>query len=236
MQKVSDAIILAGGKGKRMRSVTQDRIPKSLTKIQNRSILSWELDWLAHEGVSHVILATGHLSEEIEKEIGGEFQSKFGKIDISYSPEKEKLGSGGAIKLASNKVTSQRAYVINGDILCNSSLEPMQKIHFDENSKATMFLVKMRSPYGVVLFNENLITEFKEKPLLDVYIHGGVDIVESDEFQRFPDKGQMEETIFVDFVKDNAFAAYKAPEADFWMSIDSEKDYDIATNDWPGIE
>ncbi|MCE7734606.1 MAG: nucleotidyltransferase family protein [Candidatus Heimdallarchaeota archaeon] len=235
MQKVSEAIILAGGKGKRMRTVTQDRIPKSLTIIQNRSILSWELDWLAREGVSHVILATGHLSEEIVKEIGAEYQSKFGKIDISISEEKGKLGSGGAVKLASTKIGSDRSYIVNGDILCNSSLEPMQKIHTVENASATMFLVKMRSPYGVVLSKQNRIIEFKEKPLLDVYIHGGIDIVEVEEFNRFPTKGQMEDTIFVEFVKEDGFASYNAPESEFWISIDSEKDYDNANNDWPGI-
>lgn len=235
MQKVSEAIILAGGKGKRMRTVTQDRIPKSLTIIQNRPILYWELDWLAREGVTHAILATGHLSEEIEKDVGVEYQSKFGKIDISISLEKEKLGSGGAVKLASSKISSDRAYIINGDILCNSSLEPMQKIHSVENANATMFLTKMRSPYGVVLSSQNKITEFKEKPLLDVYIHGGIDIIEVEQFNRFPNKGQMEDTIFIDFVNENAFASYKAPESNFWMSIDSEKDFDTANNDWPGI-
>ncbi|MHA2097419.1 MAG: sugar phosphate nucleotidyltransferase, partial [Candidatus Kariarchaeaceae archaeon] len=61
MQEISEAIILSGGEGKRMRSITEDKIPKSLTQIQEQSILDWELTWLAREGISHVILATGHL-------------------------------------------------------------------------------------------------------------------------------------------------------------------------------
>jgi NDP-sugar pyrophosphorylase family protein len=235
MHEISEAIILSGGKGIRMRSVTADKIPKSLTKIQNRSILDWELTWLAREGVSHVILATGHLSDVIEKTIGNEFETNYGKVDISYSVEREKLGSGGAIKLASSKISTERSYIVNGDILSNSSLSDMKKLHHEANAYATMFLVKMRSPYGVVVSKDELITEFKEKPLLDVYIHGGVDIVETDQFSRFPDRGQMEDTIFVKFVDEKKFAAYKVDENDFWMSIDSEKDYDTANDTWLGV-
>ncbi|MHA2031953.1 MAG: nucleotidyltransferase family protein [Candidatus Kariarchaeaceae archaeon] len=235
MQEISEAIILSGGEGKRMRSITEDKIPKSLTQIQEQSILDWELTWLAREGISHVILATGHLSDVIEKTIGNEFETKYGKIDISYSVEREKLGSGGAIKLASAMVVSDRCFIVNGDILSNSSLDTMKKIHFTNEVFATMLLVKMRSPYGVVISDANLITEFKEKPLLNVYIHGGVDIVETEQFSRFPDKGQMEDTIFVEFVKEKKFAAYKVDEVDFWMSIDGEKDYEVANKTWPGI-
>ncbi len=232
---VSEAIILAGGKGKRMRSITQDKIPKSLTLIQSHSILEWELIWLAREKVSHVILATGHLSDVIEKKMGNEYSCEFGKVDLTFSREKEKLGSGGAVKLASEKLSTNQSYLVNGDILSDARLEKMKSLHFSNDVHATMYLTKMRSPYGVVQFENNLITEFKEKPLLDVYIHGGIDIISSDQFNRFPERGQMEDTIFVEFANENKFGAYKAKEEDFWMSIDSEKDYDIANSNWTGV-
>ena len=232
---VSEAIILAGGKGKRMRSITQDKIPKSLTLIQSQSILEWELKWLARENVSHVILATGHLSHVIEDHMGTEYSCDFGKIDLTYSPEKEKLGSGGAVKLAAEQLSTNHSYLVNGDILSNAKLEDMKSLHFASDVYGTMYLTKMRSPYGVVNYKKNLITEFKEKPLLDVFIHGGIDIIQSDQFDRFPDRGQMEDTIFVEFAEENKFAAYRAKEVDFWMSIDSEKDYDNANTNWLGI-
>ena len=131
---VSEAIILAGGKGKRMRSITEDKIPKSLTMIQSKSILEWELIWLAREKVTHVILATGHLSYVIEKQMGNEYSCNFGKIDLTYSREKEKLGSGGAVKLASEQLTTDFSYLVNGDILSNANLENMM----DEVSKQDM--------------------------------------------------------------------------------------------------
>ena len=233
---VSEAIILAGGKGKRMRSITQDKIPKSLTLIQAKSILEWELIWLARENVSHVILATGHLSDVIEKQMGNEFSCDFGKVDLTFSREKEKLGSGGAVKLASELLTTSQTYLVNGDILSNARLEEMKLLHSAVDVYATMYLTKMRSPYGVVDYKDNLISEFKEKPLLDVFIHGGIDIIESDQFIRFPDRGQMEDTIFVEFANERKFGAYQANDNDFWMSIDSEKDYDTANTNWAGID
>ena len=233
---VSEAIILSGGKGKRLRSITMDEIPKGLARVKDKTILEWEIEWLAREGVNHVILALGHLANIIVEKLGNKINTKYNSVDISYSVEKEKLGSGGAVKQAASFVNGDKFLIINGDILTNSSLDSMNDLHVETNALATMFLIKMRSPYGVVTYNDKLITQFLEKPLLDVYIHGGVDIIEKSMVHRFPDKGQMEETIFLDLVKENRFAAYRAGDHVFWNSIDSEKDFDNANLSWPGLE
>ncbi|MHA2091609.1 MAG: nucleotidyltransferase family protein, partial [Candidatus Kariarchaeaceae archaeon] len=147
-----------------------------------------------------------------------------------------KLGSGGAFKLASEQISSSRCYVINGDIMCNSNLTDMVTLHNESKALATMFLVPMRSPYGVVEVKNSFITKFVEKPLLpSVHIHGGINIIEQKIFGRFPDKGQMEDTIFVELAAENKFAAYIGDKNAFWDSIDSEKDFENANINWPGI-
>ena len=234
--ELKEAIILAGGKGKRMRSVTMDKFPKGLTPIQDIPILNWEIEWLAREGINHVVLAVGYLHEMIKDSIGNKIDTKFGSVDIDYSIEKSKLGSGGAIKLATSLVSSENILIMNGDLLLNSDLNDMKAIHHQAGINATMLLIKMRSPYGVVISDgKNNITNFVEKPLLDVYIHGGVDIVNKETLNRFPKEGQMEETIFIDLVNEGTFKCFKAPTSDFWMSIDSEKDYETANKNWKGL-
>ena len=235
MSNLSEAVILCGGKGKRLRSVTLNEIPKVLVPIQNKSILTWELDWLLREGIDHVILAVGHLGDNIKKQFGSEYSSDFGSMSIDYSFEKEKLGSGGAFKQASQQIGSKKCLVFNGDVITNSSLLDMLALHNSTNALATMYLVRMRSPYGVVETSDSFITKFQEKPLLNHYIHGGIDIIESTLFERFPDKGQMEDTIFVDIANEGKFAGYKAKENEYWQSIDSEKDFDVANNNWMGL-
>ncbi len=232
---LTDAIILVGGKGTRLRSVTNNEIPKPLVKIQNKPILCWELDLLIKEGFSKAILAVGHLGNVIEQEMGNSYSNDHGQIDIKYSYEEEKVGSGGAVKLASRYVTGEQVLVMNGDILTSANLEPMIALHNELKVKGTMLGVNMTSPYGIVHHENNLITKFEEKPRLDVPIHAGIDIFDSSILPRFPDKGQMEETIFLELVKEKQFAFYLLSNDVFWMSIDTQKDYDAANSLWKGL-
>lgn len=230
-----EAIILAGGKGTRLRSVTMNAIPKGLTPIQDKPILVWELEWLAREGINSAILATGHLSEEIEKALGNQVETPFGTVDIQYSVEREKLGSGGAARLASALVSEPQVLILNGDVITTAPLEPLFTLHHEKKVLGTMLGVNMLSPYGVIYHKDNLITKYEEKPRLDVPIHGGVDLFETEVLSRFPEKGQMEETIFLDLVKEKQFAFHLISNDEFWMSIDTQKDFEAANQSWPGL-
>ncbi len=233
---VKEAVILSGVSGTRLRSVTQNKIPKPMTKIKGISILEWQLQWLSREGVSHTILAVSHLHEKIKSFFGSLYSSKFGDIDISYSVEKEKLGTGGAFKLASNLLVGNECFILNGDVLCDSKLSEMVQIHFSNNANATMMLVNMTSPYGIVSKNEHgMITGFLEKPRLKLQINGGLCIINRELFERCPDKGQLEDTIYVDMTQNQKFYSFSLPNENFWMSIDTEKDYIMANESWNGV-
>ena len=234
--KVKEAVILSGGSGTRLRSVTQNQIPKGMTKIKGLSILEWQLQWLSREGVSHTVFAVGHLFEYIKSYFGSSYSSKYGEIDISYSIEKEKLGTGGAFKATKNLLSENDIYVLNGDIMCNAHLTKMKHIHFNNNANATMMVYNMISPYGIVKINDkNLIYDFVEKPQLDIPINAGLSIISKDIIDRFPDKGQMETTIFRELTNERKFYSYLIPNDNFWMSIDTEKDYIMANESWNGV-
>ena len=233
---VKEAVILSGGSGTRLRSVTQNKIPKAMTKIKGISILEWQLQWLSREGVIHVVLAIGHLSDQIQSFIGDSYSSKYGDIKISYSVETEKLGTGGAFKQASNLLIDNQCYILNGDVLCDSNLSDMVQIHFSNNANATMMLVNMTSPYGIVSKNEHgIINGFLEKPRLKLQINGGLCIMTRELFERCPDKGQLEDTIYVDMTQNQKFYSFSLPNENFWMSVDTEKDYIMANESWNGV-
>jgi len=228
-----DAIILCGGLGTRIRTVTNNSYPKAMIKIKGKTILEWELTWLRKHNIQHAILAVRHLAEYIEENFGNVYETQHGTIDISYSKEKEKLGSGGAVRLASQYVSTDLTLIMNGDILTNFNLSDMVKLHHQLNRPATMALAKMRSPYGIVEVDENsCIIRFREKPLLEHWIHAGVDIVLTDLLASFPEKGQMENTIFVELAEKKQFSAYKIPVESYWRSIDTPKDFKEAEAEW----
>ena len=228
-----EAIILSGGKGKRLRSVTMDQIPKGLVKIKGKPILEWQLIWLRKYGVKKVIFALGYLAEKVQEYFGEQYESPWGSIDLEYSIEKEKLGSGGAVKLASPLVTSSEVFILNGDVLTNMNLQELVAFHHEKKAIATMGLVKMRSPFGVIKVEDGVITEFVEKPILPVWIHSGVDLFSTELLSRFPDKGQMEDTIFVELSKNRQFMGYEAPDSIYWLAIDTQKEYESANKNFP---
>ena len=231
-----DAIILCGGLGTRIRTVTKDSYPKTMVQIAGKTILEWEMNWLKKHGVNHVILAVRHLAAYIEEQFGNTYETDFGDISVSYSREQEKLGSGGAVKLAKDFVTSSDVLIMNGDIITNFNLKSMIEKYNQDNKKGSIAIAKMRSPFGIVETKDNDdILAFKEKPILDHWIHAGVDIFSDDVLNRFPERGQMEETIFVELTEENQLKAFRIDSKYFWRSIDNPKDLQETEREWNGL-
>lgn len=229
---ITEVIILCGGRGRRLTSVTKNKIPKPLVKIQDKSILEWQLEYLRKYGVKRAVLATGYLSDLIQTSLGDSLQTKYGEIEIDYSIEKKKLGSGGAVKKAGNLISSKDIIVMNGDILTNADLSPLIKTHESLEIAVTMLLVNMTSPYGIAKVHNHYVIDFLEKPKLDIPIHAGIDIISTDKIQEFPDNGQMEETIFIELAKKRQLGYYLISDNEYWISIETEKDYNKANEEW----
>ena len=110
IEAVSEAVILAGGLGTRLRSVVPD-LPKSMAQIAGRPFLSYVLEWLELNGVRRVILAVGYRREAIREYFG----SRHGAVELCYSIEEEPLGTGGALRQALREVHSRYVLALNGD-------------------------------------------------------------------------------------------------------------------------
>jgi len=111
------AVILAGGLGTRLRSVVADR-PKVLAEVDGVAFVFHLLEQLAGAGVKHVVLATGHLGDQVRDVVGG----GYGPLEIEYAQEPTPLGTGGAIRRALPLVRSQAVLVLNGDSYCELDL------------------------------------------------------------------------------------------------------------------
>src|SRR4051794_12230870 len=105
-----EAIILAGGQGTRLRSVLGGT-PKPMAPIAGRPFLAFLLDYLAKQSFSRVILSVGYLREQIVDFFGDHYNT----LDLTYAPEQEPLGTGGAIRLALSHAREEEVFVLNGD-------------------------------------------------------------------------------------------------------------------------
>lgn len=232
-----DAVILCGGLGTRIRTVTKDSYPKAMIQLVGKTILEWEMSWLKKHGIDHAILAVRYLAAYIEEQYGSTFETNYGDISVSYSKERDKLGSGGAVKHAMDFISSSDVIIMNGDIITNFNLGDMIKKYKRDNKHGSIAVAKMRSPFGIVETNEKEdILEFREKPILNHWIHAGVDIFSAEVLNRFPVKGQMEETIFVELAEENQLKAFKIDDCYFWRSIDNPKDVLETEKEWKGLD
>lgn len=162
MEKL-DAIILAGGKGTRLRSVVSD-IPKPLAPINGKPFLDILLSQLDGSGCANkVVLAVGYKSEIV---IDRYKDCKEYKFKILFSLEKELLGTGGAIKKAMQLTKSEDVLVLNGDSYAEVDIRDAIKYHIENNASMTVVLKEVDNVgrFGSVkLDGENRITAFEEK-------------------------------------------------------------------------
>jgi MurNAc alpha-1-phosphate uridylyltransferase len=128
------AMILAAGRGNRMRPLT-DRVPKPLLEAGSRPLIQYHIERLAAAGIRDIVINHAHLGEQIEATLGD--GSRFG-VRIRYSPEHTALETGGGIFKALPLLGPEPFLVINGDIW--SDLEPAG-LHLRETDLAHLVLV-----------------------------------------------------------------------------------------------
>ena len=157
------AVILAGGRGERLRPITDSR-PKPLVPVLARPVMDYCLSLLAHHGVTRGYVTTHYLADQIRHRYGTE---AFG-VTLSYHLETRPMGTCGALKLLENEFLSEELFlVMSGDALCDFDLSEAVRFHREKNADATIILSSVKTPleYGVVLTDTSgKVISFSEKP------------------------------------------------------------------------
>lgn len=220
-QKVRHAIILAGGKGERLRPFTNDR-PKVMVEVAGKPILFWQIQWLKSHGIDKFVLAVSYKHEVIQDFL--DHGHKFG-IEVDYSIEETPLGRGGAIKQAFGSPLLkgvEDVVVTNGDIITKFDLSKMIQQHLARQAWVTILLTPYLSRWGVVKVGEdNHVLGFEEKPKLPYWINGGIYLFNRQVEPLLPEEGDHEKETFPKIGKEK-FLAFK--DESFWRAVDVVKD------------
>ena len=220
------ALILAGGKGERLRPLT-DTLPKPMVPVGGKPILAYQVEWLQAIGVTDVVFLAGYRWEAIKDHFGD--GRKFG-IQAHYSIEDSPLGRGGAIRKGFPLVpeTDRAVMVLNGDIITSESPKALLDRHQEKKSAnsshmATIMVVPMVSPYGLVDMDDSGdVVGFREKVEMPYWINAGVYVLDRDIYQELPELGDHETSTFPKLAQAGGITAYKSRA--FWRSVDSFKD------------
>ena len=221
------ALVLAGGKGERLRPLTSDR-PKPMVPIGGKPILEYQLEWLRREGVTDVVILCGYLQEVISSYFGD--GSRWG-LRIVYSVETEPLGRGGALKKGFRLVPPDVPFVIatNGDNVTDQPLAPLIRSHRRTRVDATLMLAPLVSPFGIARVGRgSRIRGFDEKPRLPYWINAGVYVLSPKFFEDLPDKGDHETTLFPQLAECGKLYGYRSNA--YWKGIDTLKDLSEAAD------
>ena len=157
------AVIMAGGKGTRLREITNDEIPKPMAAIDGKPILQWQIEHLKQQGVSDIILVIGYLGHKIREF----FQNgqQFG-VSIRYIEETTPLGTAGALSLLGPLLTGEYFFLIFGDVLFDIDLSRMMRFHQEKNAMVTLFVHPNMHPFDsdlVVCNDDGLLLGFDSK-------------------------------------------------------------------------
>lgn len=162
---VTQAVILVGGEGTRLRPLTS-RQPKPVITLVDRPFLVYMLEWLRGHGVDDIILACGFEPTKVRDALGD--GTSLG-LKLRYVVESEPLGTAGALRFAADEVggLDERFLMLNGDVLTDVDVTAQLAQHEATGASATLGLVPVDDPsaYGLVLCDDDhAVTGFLEKP------------------------------------------------------------------------
>ena len=225
------AVILAGGKGTRLRPVTAD-LPKPLIPIANRPLISHQLRHLAGSGITDITLALGYNADQFEpireeaEELG---------INLKVFTEPKPLGTGGALRWCADQgaFDDRPLLWLNGDVVATPNVQGLHAMHSDRGALVTFWLTSVRdvSEFGVLeLDAEGRVEQFLEKPSPDEadshLVNSGILMVDPKVLHRVPPERMFsfEQSLLPDLVDENA-ALYGIFDGGYWLDTGRPRHY-----------
>lgn len=227
------AIIMAGGKGTRLRPYTA-LIPKPLVPLGGKySILEIVIMQLAHSGFTHVTLAVNHLSHLIMAYFGD--GARFG-IKIDYSLEKGELSTIGPLTLVDD--LPENFLVMNGDILCDLDYRKFFETHVQKRSQVSVsaYRRQVKIDFGVLKYDEaGHLTAFQEKPTYDFDVSMGVYCINRSVIAALPCGKQYGfDNLMIDCLARKQDISIE-PFFGYWLDIGRPDDYQYADENFAEI-
>lgn len=224
-------LLLVGGFGTRLKSITDSIIPKAMVDINGVPFLSILLDYLISQGMTEIILSTGFKHEIIENY----FKEYYKNIPIKYVKEDDPLGTGGALYNAMSKSNLKDVvFAMNGDSFVKFNLKEM--INYLEKNKTDGLILTRKiencSRYGSLIVNkDNRIIDIKEKSKditagiinTGIYLLYPSNIIKAKQDLSLSDKFSFEEDLMPYLFKNYNYHSYKMN--DYFIDIGIPEDY-----------
>ena len=219
-----DAVLMAGGKGLRLRPLTET-VPKPLLKVGNKPIIDYNIDRLIEYGVDHISITVNYLKEQIESYIA---ESRVDS-NIRCVREPQYLGTIGSIRFVEH-FHHDTVLVMNSDLFTNINYEDFFS-HFSEH-QADMSVAavpySVSVPYGIFDLEGREIKGIKEKPTFNYYANAGIYLIKKDLLKLIPSNTFFDATDFLNLLISKGYKVIRYPITGYWLDIGKFEDFDKA--------
>lgn len=216
-----DAVLMAGGKGERLRPLTE-KVPKPLLHVGNKAIIDYNIDRLISYGVEHISVTVNYLHEQIEDH----FKECRNGIRIGCVCEPNYLGTIGSIKFVET-FYNDTVLVMNSDLFTNIDYEDFY-LHFKEH-EADMSVAavpySVSVPYGIFELNGRNIKGVREKPTYNYYANAGIYLIKKELLHKIPDATFFNATDFMEMLIREKMKVVRFPITGYWIDIGKHEDY-----------
>jgi len=216
-----DAILMAGGKGERLRPLTLET-PKPLLKVGDKCIIDHNIDRLISYGVKHISVTVNYLKGQMEEHFSG----PRGEVQIKTIREPKFLGTIGSVKYVEN-FYNDTVLVMNSDLFTNINYEDFY-LHFKQHD-AEMSLAAVpydiSIPYGILDLDGHEIRGLIEKPKFNYYTNAGIYLIKRRALDEIPADTFFHATDLVEKLIDQKKKVIRYPLAGYWIDIGNPDEY-----------
>ena len=219
-----DAVLMAGGKGERLRPLT-DKTPKPLLKMNDKPIIDYIVEHISSFGIKNISVTVNYLKEQIIDHFA---QSKYG-VQVKCFSEPEFLGTIGSIVYVED-LKSDTILLMNSDAITDLNLEDFF-LHFKEHN-ADMSIAAIpytiSVPYGILDLNGRNVTGVMEKPTYNYYANTGIYLIKRDLLKLIPHGVFFNATDFMELLVKNNYRVVRFPLNGTWIDIGNPQEYQKA--------
>jgi len=221
------AVIMAGGFGRRLLPLTEDT-PKPMLPVGGKPVMEHIIEQLRGAGIKHINISTYYKSEVIMNYFGD--GSRF-DVDLKYINEDQPLGTAGALGLI--KEVNGPLLVINGDVLSQINFRAMLIYHQEHKADLTVAVSKydLKVPYGVVESDGVFVREVVEKPTLTFFVNAGIYLLEPSVYNYIPKNESLDMTDLIGRLIEEKRLVVSFPIVEYWLDIGRHVDYRKAQED-----
>lgn len=215
-----DAVLMAGGKGERLRPLTE-KTPKPLIKVGNKCIIDYNIDRLIEYGVENINVTVNYLGEQLEDH----FAEPRGKVKVQTVREPKYLGTIGSIRFV-EEFKNDTILVMNSDLFTNINFEDFY-LHFKEHDammSVASIPYNVSIPFGVLDLDGRNIKGLIEKPKYNYYANGGIYLIKKEALRFIPENTFFNATDLIEELIKNNQTVIRYPLNGTWIDIGQHAD------------